>query len=318
RAHGGCEVEPLPCPWVGEPTVAWSGPVDPRLRIPAPLARGTAVIADIPAPPMDREALRHIASLLAGSVDAVLTGDHGGARVQFPPSYRALLLRDAGVPAWIGLNCRDRNRVALEGELAALAEVGVAAVHCVTGDHTALGDRPDAAPVFDLDSTQLAALARAAGVPVSVAEAPAGPPRGRRPARLVEKVRAGADVAVVDHCGGAGPVADFVAEARELLRAGGLPGVPFVACVPVVLDRRSAELIAEFSGFTAPPGYLERIVADRHPAVAGVAAAVALGTRLMEIPGVWGVDLSGVPVPGDEVSTARALATIGRELGGGT
>ncbi|HEV7471313.1 MAG TPA: methylenetetrahydrofolate reductase C-terminal domain-containing protein [Pseudonocardia sp.] len=36
RAHGGCEVEPLPCPWVGEPTVAWSGPVDPRLRIPAP------------------------------------------------------------------------------------------------------------------------------------------------------------------------------------------------------------------------------------------------------------------------------------------
>jgi methylenetetrahydrofolate reductase (NADPH) len=259
RAHGGCEVEPLPCPWVGEPTVAWSGPVDPRLRIPAPLARGTAVIADIPAPPMDREALRHIASLLAGSVDAVLTGDH-----------------------------------------------------------TALGDRPDAASVFDLDSTQLAALARAAGVPVSVAEAPAGPPRGRRPARLVEKVRAGADVAVVGHCGGAGPVADFVAEARELLRAGGLPGVPFVACVPVVLDRRSAELIAEFSGFTAPPGYLERIVADRHPAVAGVAAAVALGTRLMEIPGVWGVDLSGVPVPGDEVSTARALATIGRELGGGT
>jgi hypothetical protein len=73
------------------------------------------------------------------------------------------------VPAWIGLNCRDRNRVALEGELAALA--------------------------------------RAAGVPVSVAEAPAGPPRGRRPARLVEKVRAGADVAVVDHCGGAGRTA---------------------------------------------------------------------------------------------------------------
>jgi hypothetical protein len=45
----------------------------------------------------------------------------------------------------------------------------------------------------------------------------------------VEKVRAGADVAVVDHCGGVGPVADFVAEARELLRAGGLPDVPFVA-----------------------------------------------------------------------------------------
>jgi hypothetical protein len=88
--------------------------------------------------------------------------------------------------------------------------------------------------------------------------------------------------------------------------------------VPVVLDRRSAELIAGFSGFAAPPGYLERIVADRDPAAAGAAAAVVLGTRLLEIPGVRGVDLSGVPVPEDEVTTARALATIGRELGGGT
>ncbi|MCW0212827.1 MAG: methylenetetrahydrofolate reductase C-terminal domain-containing protein [Pseudonocardia sp.] len=318
RSDGGCEVGPLPCPWVTAAPVAWSGPVDPRLRIPAPLARGGAVIADVPAPPMDREALRHIASLLAGSVDAGLTGDHGGARVQFPPAYRALLLRDAGLAPCVGLNCRDRNRVALEGELAALADVGVAAVHCVTGDHTALGDRPDAAPVFDLDSTRLAALARATGVPVSVAEAPAGPPRERRPARLVEKVRAGADVAVVDHCGGAGPVADFVAETRELLRAAGLPDVPFVACLPVVLDRRSAELISAFSGFAAPPGYLQDIVDARDPAAAGVAAAVSLGSALLHLPGVRGVDLSGVPVPGEELTTARALATIGRELGGGT
>ena len=48
----------------------------------------------------------------------MLLGDHPGARVQFPPSYRALLLRGRGIGVWAGLNCRDRNRVALEGELA--------------------------------------------------------------------------------------------------------------------------------------------------------------------------------------------------------
>ena len=121
------------------------------------------MLADLPTAPLDRSALLRSADLLADGVDAVLIGDHPGARVQFPPSYRALLLRDRGVAVWAGLNCRDRNRVALEGELAALADAGAAAVHCVTGDHTAIGHRPDAAPVFDLDATRLAAAARAAG-----------------------------------------------------------------------------------------------------------------------------------------------------------
>ena len=142
------------------------GPASPAaggrwVRLPWPVS--PLVLADLPTAPLYRSALLRSADLLADGVDAVLVGDHPGARVQFPPSYRALLLRDRGVAVWAGLNCRDRNRVALEGELAALADAGAAAVHCVTGDHTAVGHRPDAAPVFDLDATRLAAAARAAG-----------------------------------------------------------------------------------------------------------------------------------------------------------
>ncbi len=111
----------------------------------------------------------------AGNVDAVLFGDSGWARVQLSPAYRASVIAAEGMRPWAGLNCRDRNRVALEGELAALADIG-AAVHCVTGDHTAIGHRPEARAVFDLDSTELASLARSAGVLVSVAENPVAPP----------------------------------------------------------------------------------------------------------------------------------------------
>ncbi|MER3482437.1 MAG: methylenetetrahydrofolate reductase, partial [Meiothermus sp.] len=85
----------------------------------------------------------------------MLLGDHGGARVQFPPAYRAMLVKRTGLEPWVGLNCRDRNRVALEAELAALKHLGVAGVHAVTGDHPVSGHRPDALPVFDLDSAQL-------------------------------------------------------------------------------------------------------------------------------------------------------------------
>jgi len=263
------------------------------------------VLADLPTAPLSRAALLRSADLLADGVDAVLIGDHPGARVQFPPSYRALLLRYRGVAVWAGLNCRDRNRVALEGELAALVDAGAAAVHCVTGDHTAVGHRPDAAPVFDLDATRLAALARAAGLLVSVAESPCAPPAARRPARLAEKVRAGAQVCVVNHAGGRAAVAEFVA-------AG--PDIPYIACVPVVLGPAQARLLAAFPGLVLPPGFLDRILEARDPVVAGIDAAVRLAEELLDVPGVRGVDLGAVPVKGDEDATCRALATVGRAL----
>jgi methylenetetrahydrofolate reductase (NADPH) len=308
---GGCEVDAdLPCPFVAAPTVIWQD-APPMLSGRHPfrdlLATRQVVIADLPTAPLDRTALQRSADLLAGSVDAVLIGDHPGARVQFPPSYRAHLLSDHGIAVWAGLNCRDRNRVALEGELAALADADVAAVHCVTGDHTAVGHRPDAAPVFDLDSTRLAARARAAGLLVSVAESPSVPPTDRRPGRLAEKVRAGAQVCLVNHAGGAAPVAAFVA-------AG--PDIPYIACVPVVLGREQARLLATFPGLILPPGFIAGILDAPDPAVAGIDAAVRLAEELLAVPGVRGVDLGALPVPGDEDATAAALATVARALRG--
>ena len=48
------------------------------------------------------------------------------------------VLKDAGLNPIFQLTCRDRNRIALE-----------------SGDHTKLGDHPQAKPVFDLDSVSL-------------------------------------------------------------------------------------------------------------------------------------------------------------------
>ncbi|MCU1578403.1 MAG: hypothetical protein JWP19_607, partial [Rhodoglobus sp.] len=236
-------------------------------------------------------------------------GDAGPARVQFPPAYRAALIQSTGLAVWSGVNCRDRNRVAMEGELAALAHVGVAGVHCVTGDHTNTGSRPDATPVFDLDSTELASLARAEGHLVSVAEAPATPPVDRRPDRLLEKFRAGAEICFVNHAGGAAPVASFIARAQDL---GATMG--FIPCIPIVVDRESAELLRTFTTLVLPVGYLDRILGADDVFAVGVAAAVELGREFLEIDGVVGVNLSGGAGPGREAWFAEALATIGRAL----
>ena len=319
---GTCEVAPHPCVFLALPTVRWHGVASTEAPghsdpVPAPpvssgatamrqlMATRPIVVADFPARALDGASIEECAGLLAGSVDAVLAGDAGAARVQFPPAYRASLIQAAGLAVWTGLNCRDRNRVAMEGELAALAHVGVAGVHCVTGDHTATGQRPDALPVFDLDSTEAASLARANGHLVSVAEAPATPPVDRRPDRLLEKFRAGAEVCFVNHSGGVVPVAAFVARAQDLGAA-----MAFIPCIPIVVDRESAELLRTFTTLVLPEGYLERILAARDPFTEGIAAAVELSQEMLAIEGVAGVNLSGGAGPGREAWFAEALASI--------
>ena len=338
---GSCEIDAeLACPFVPLETVRWrgfngeqrvgvtgGGAAAPGADAAAGPHRGPAhsgsarmralisarriVVADFPARALDAASIRECASALAGSVDAVLSGDSGQDRVQFSPTYRARLILDAGVMPWNGMNCRDRNRVALEGELAGLADVGTGGVHCVTGDHTQTGSRPDAMPVFDLDSTELAALARAAGHLVSVGESPTTPPVEKRAARLLEKERAGAELCFVNHCGGAEPVAEFVAAARALGSQ-----VGFIPCIPIVLDEGSATLLRSFTTLVLPPGYLDGILAAPDAREAGIEAAVSLSMAMLQIDGVVGVNLSGGAAPGFELAYARDVAEIGRRLAG--
>jgi 5,10-methylenetetrahydrofolate reductase len=266
--------------------------------------------ADFPAAALDAGSIRDTADVLGGAVHAVLAGDSPRERVQFPPAYRALLIRAAGLRSWSGINCRDRNRVALEGELAALADLGADAVHCVTGDHPVRGSRPDAAAVFDLDSTRVAALAVHAGLLTSVAESPSAPPTGHRARRLTAKLSVGAEVCFVNHCGGLDAVRSFVDEVHEL---GADPF--FLPCVPIVLDVASATLLASFPGLVLPEGHLEAILTAPDPREAGIRAAVGLSEQLLTVEGVAGVNLSGGGGPGEGLRHAAALAEIGRRLG---
>lgn len=309
-------------------SAGWRDPQAPAPAAPRPVAPGhraasaaarPIVVADLPAPALDAEGLRECATELAGAVDAALIGESPGARVQFPPSYRARLLADAGVPAWAGINCRDRNRVALDGEIAACLDAGAVGLHCVTGDHPATGHRPDAAPVFDLDSVDLVALARARVTAsarharkapfCSVAHAPAAPPEHKRLDRVLAKISAGADAVFIDHCGGP----QQVAAAATALRDAGFTGL-VVACVPVVTSQAAAEVIASFAADKLPPGYLQAIATAEDPMAAGIAAATRLATAMLAAGGVDGVNLSGGTRQGEHRQYARAMAQVGRAL----
>jgi 5,10-methylenetetrahydrofolate reductase len=231
------------------------------------------IVTDLLAPALSADALRRLAAELAPVSDACLLGDHQQSRVQFPPSYRVRLLADEGVPAWAGLNTRDRNRVALEGEVAACLDAGAVGLHCVTGDHPAAGHRPDARAVFDLDAVGVVGLAAGRGALCSVAHAPTVPPVERRLPRLLAKIRAGADAVFVDGPGDP----EVVGPAVAALRATGFTGL-VLACVT--------------------------------PYPATTSDAVRRVERVLALSGVDGVNLSGGAGPGDEMTAARRLAEV--------
>lgn len=329
QADGSCEIGG-PCPFV-TPDGGNAGRHELRVgAAPQPLLPASAavlaqlldpsrpfVVADLPSPAADADGDRALAARLAGSVDAVLLGDAPWARVMLPPAVRGWNAMQEGVTPWCGVNCRDRNRAALESEVTGLAAIGVPAMHTVTGDHPNLGHRPDVKPVFDLDSTELAALAtRTSGLLVSASESPASAPTAERAARAAMKLATGARVLFVNHCSPE-RLEEFASELAVLLphpERPGMPAVPLVACVPLIPTRASAERITKYLHAEPSPQLLAALDAP-DPVAAAVALAVAHAERLLGIPGIAGIDLSAPAGPGEAHLVADALATAGRALG---
>jgi methylenetetrahydrofolate reductase (NADPH) len=65
----------------------------------------------------------------------------------------------AGAEPILHMVTRDRNRIALQSDLLGAASLGIRNVLCMSGYHQTLMGCPESANVFDIDSTQLVALA---------------------------------------------------------------------------------------------------------------------------------------------------------------
>ena len=88
-------------------------------------------------------------------VHAVNVTDNQSSVMRLGSLAMCKVLKDAGMDPIFQLACRDRNRIALESDLLSAAMFGIENILCLTGDHTKMGDHPQAKPVFDLDSVSL-------------------------------------------------------------------------------------------------------------------------------------------------------------------
>ena len=97
---------------------------------------------------------------LRGLADAINVTDGASARAHLSAPLAAAILAREGLEPVLQFTCRDRNRIALEGELMGAAACGIRNILCLTGDDPKAGDQPETKAVFDLDSAALTRIAR--------------------------------------------------------------------------------------------------------------------------------------------------------------
>ena len=101
----------------------------------------------------DLDPLFEKAERLKGLIDAFNLTDSHAARMAMTPLAVAHLLLDRGVEPIVQITTRDRNRIALQGDLLGADALGVHNVVFMGGDPPTAGDHPDAKPVFDVYSS---------------------------------------------------------------------------------------------------------------------------------------------------------------------
>jgi methylenetetrahydrofolate reductase (NADPH) len=234
----------------------------------------------------------------------------------------AILVRE-GIEPVLQLTCRDRNRIAIAGDLIGAAAQGVRNMLVLYGDAPERGDQPEAKPVHDLDSRAVMSLARQmrdqGTLPsgrkiepppqlfIGAADTPFDPPPDWQPKGLLSKVEAGADFTQTQFCFDLAVTGRYMARLAE---AGLTERIKVILGVGPLASARSARWMNDnLHGVTVPAAVIERLEGAADPAAEGRGLCVELIQGLKEIPGVAGVHVMA-PLQG-----AEAIAQVIEESG---
>ncbi len=283
-----------------------------------------AITAEV-TPPLSAsaDALLAKAEPLRGRVDAVNVTDAAGARSALGSFAAAAILARANFEPVLQVTCRDRNRIALVGDLLGAAAQGVRNVLVLHGDDPAGGDQPDAKPVYDLDSRGVMSLMRqmrddglspsgrviepAPVFFIGGADSPHDPAPDWQPTGLLAKIEAGADFVQTQFC------FDLELARRYLARLSDA-GIPerlkiLIGIGPIASARSARWMNANLFGVRVPDAVIDRLDKAADAKAEGRRICIELMQGLQAVPGVAGVHIMA-PNQGME-SVARVIDEAG-------
>lgn len=247
------------------------------------------------------------ASHFTGLVDAVNITDGAGGNCHMSSVAASALLAQHGYTPVLQVSCRDRNRIAIQGDLLGASALGIRNVLCLTGDDVSRGDQPEAKSAFDLDSVSLLRIARKmrdggtfnSGRKISTPPNlflgatinPFVPPFRDRITNMQQKVEAGARFIQTQFCFDVQMFSEFMQDVRGRglhERATIIVGVGTLSSAKAL--RRMAQLVP---GVNIPESLLKRIESAADQRAEAKTILVETIQQLAEIEGVGGVHLMG-------------------------
>ena len=93
-----------------------------------------------------------VAQLLKGKVHGINVTDMQSACLKASSLGLCIHLKNSGLEPIVQVTGRDRNRMAIMGDMLSAASFGIDTMLALTGDHPVVGDCKNAKPVYDLDS----------------------------------------------------------------------------------------------------------------------------------------------------------------------
>lgn len=288
----------------GEPLPEMAGHVS-RGRLERILRSGKFAVTAELAPPDSAlaEDVYERARVFDGYVDGMNATDGSGANCHMSSVAMCALLTNVGYSPVLQISCRDKNRIAIQGDVLGAAAMGVSNVLCLSGDGVQVGDHPEARPVFDLDSMSLLQTirimrdesrflsGRAITSPpqmfLGAAENPSAPPLDFRPYRLAKKIAAGAQFIQTQYVYDIEHLRLFLAKSRDLgllEKCFVLPGVG-----PLASARTALWIRSNVPGIHIPDAIIKRLEGATEPKQEGRRICIELIQQIREIEGVSGV-----------------------------
>lgn len=243
------------------------------------------------------------ALVLSEVCDAINATDASGANTHMSSVGICSLLTRAGYAVVMQISCRDRNRIAIQGDVLGAAAMGVQNILCLTGDGVQAGDQPGAKPVFDLDSTSLLETIRTMrdqskflsgrkitvppAVFIGAAANPFVPPYDYRALHMGKKIAAGAQFIQTQYCYDVPRLREFMARVRDL----GLAEKCFilVGVGPLASAKGARWMRSNVPGIHIPDEVINRLEGAENQKREGKNLCIDLIQEIREIPGVSGV-----------------------------
>lgn len=243
------------------------------------------------------------AALFDGWVDAINATDGSGAHCHMGSLSVCALLTRLGYALIQQISCRDKNRIAIQGDILGGAAMGVTNMLCLSGDGVQTGDHPEAKPVFDLDCMSLLEIARTMRdqgtfqsgrkldspprVFLGAAANPFVAPFDWRPMRLAKKVAAGAQFIQTQYCYDVPRLREYLQAVADL----GLSDKVFilVGVGPIASARTGDWIRNNVPGVHIPDAVIDRLAGADNQKEEGIRLCIELMQEISDIKGVSGL-----------------------------